>query len=255
MLTEKRYDMILRLLNEKRSVTVTELTEHLNASESTIRRDLNALDQAGKLVKVFGGAVAMEMSLLSEEPSVEQKMDVNMDQKRLIARFAATLIEAGDFIYLDAGTTTGLMIEFINEKNITIVTNAVDHAKRLAMRGIRVLLIGGELKNTTEAIVGNQAILNIQSYHFNKGFFGTNGASKKEGFTTPDYNEALVKKTALEACYKKYILCDSEKLDKVSSVTFAPIDVGTILTEQVPKGLLEKSKNYIVVDKLLRTLS
>lgn len=247
MLTEKRYDMILKLLNEKRSVTVTELTEHLKASESTIRRDLNALDQAGRLVKVFGGAVAMEMSFVSEEPSVEQKLDVNMEEKQKIARYAATLIEAGDFIYLDAGTTTGLMIDYLTQKQITIVTNAVDHAKRLAARGIRVLLIGGELKQTTEAIVGNQAILNIQSYHFTKGFFGTNSASKKEGFTTPDYNEALVKKTALAACLKKYILCDSAKFDKVSSVTFAPIDEGTVLTEKSPQGSLAGSKNFVVV--------
>jgi len=250
MLTEKRFDMILQLLNEKKSVTVTELIEYLKTSESTVRRDLNALDQAGRLVKVFGGAVATEMAIVSEEPSVKQKMDVNMEQKRMIARYAATLVEAGDFIYLDAGTTTGLMIDYLTEKNITVVTNAVDHAKQLAAREIRVLLIGGELKNTTEAIVGNQAILNIQDYHFSKGFFGTNSVSKKEGFTTPDYNEALVKKTALSACYKKYILCDSSKFDRVSSVTFAPSDEGTVLTEKPPRGMLGGSDNIMVVDGL-----
>ncbi|MDL2300804.1 DeoR/GlpR family DNA-binding transcription regulator [Lachnospiraceae bacterium OttesenSCG-928-D06] len=247
MLTETRYDLILRLLDAKKSVTVLELTQHLNASESTIRRDLNALSQAGKLVKVFGGAVATEMSLLSDEPSVEQKMDLNMVQKHVIAKYAASLVEAKDFIYLDAGTTTGLMIEYITEKNITVVTNAIDHAKRLAIRGIQVLLIGGELKKTTEAIVGNQAILNLQSYHFGKGFFGTNGISKKEGFTTPDYNEALVKKTALEACYQKYVLCDSSKFNQVSSVTFSPIDIPTVLTESEGSGSLKGCKNFVVI--------
>lgn len=95
-----------------------------------------------------------------------------------------------DYVYIDSGTTTEMMIEFIREKNATYVTNAVSHAKGLVRRGLKVLLIGGELKENTEAIVGADAILHIQKYHFSKGFFGTNGVNMKLGFTTPDVREA-----------------------------------------------------------------
>lgn len=247
MLTEKRHEVILKLLEEQKSVTVTELKEVLQTSESTIRRDLAALDEIGKLIKVFGGAVAREASFTSAEPSVAQKVGIHKEEKQLIARYAASLIEPEDFIYLDAGTTTGYMIEYIAEKGATFVTNAVSHAQRLAAKGFRVLLIGGELKGTTEAVVGNQAILSIQKYHFSKGFFGTNGISKKAGYTTPDYNEALVKKTALELSQKRYILSDCSKFGNVSSVTFAPMDTAIILTDQNPGDAYEGYDNIIEV--------
>lgn len=247
MLTEKRYEVILKLLEEKKSVTVTELKELLNTSESTIRRDLTALDQAGKLVKVFGGAVALDAAFTTAEPSVAQKAGVNREEKQLIARYAASLIEPEDFVYLDAGTTTGHMIDYIAEKSATFVTNAVEHAKRLAAAGFKVLLVGGELKGTTEAVVGNQAILSIQNYHFSKGFFGANGISKKAGYTTPDYNEALVKKTALEHCRRSYILCDHSKFGNVSSVTFAPMDAAQVITDQKPQDPFTDGGNITVI--------
>ena len=175
MLTEKRYELILKLLDEQNSVTVAEIKEKLKISESTIRRDLNALDKAGKLNKVFGGAVAIEAGITTAEPSVAQKKGVNKEEKQLIARYAAALITK------DAGTTTGCMIDFITEKSATYVTNAVSHAQKLAAAGFRVYLIGGELKPTTEAVVGNQAILSLETLHFSKAFFGTNGVSLKAG--------------------------------------------------------------------------
>lgn len=231
MLTEKRYEMILELLEDKRTITVLELKSLLGASESTIRRDLSALDQAGKLTKVFGGAVANESAFSSFEPSVAQKESINIDEKKKVAKAAASLIEAEGFVYLDAGTTTGYMLDYITEKTATYVTNAVSHAKRLAAAGFRVLLIGGELKGTTEAVVGNQAILTLQSYHFTRAFFGTNGITRKSGFTTPDANEALVKTTALKQAAKSYILADSTKFGNVSSVTFASFEQAEILTD------------------------
>ena len=197
MLSEQRYALILEVLEKKRSITVNELTELLNISESTARRDITALDKAGRLVKVFGGAIALEDSVLSSEPTVAQKTEVQIEEKKRIAKYAASLIEPKDFVYLDAGTTTGYMIEYLEERSATFVTNAVAHAQRLAAEGVRVFMIGGELKSSTEAIIGSEAVMALKNYHFTKGFFGTNGISKVHGFTTPDINEALVKKTAM----------------------------------------------------------
>ena len=106
MLTEKRQKEILRFLDEKGSVTVQELTERLDASESTIRRDLAVLHQKGALVKVFGGAVQAESRINIREEKVALRKELNKEEKIRIAAYAATLVEPDDFVYLDAGTTT-----------------------------------------------------------------------------------------------------------------------------------------------------
>ena len=184
MLTEKRQEEILNLLEQKGSVTVQELKEKFQASESTIRRDLNVLHKRGALLKVFGGAVQAETRLNMKEEEVALRMAQNREEKIKIARYAASLIEPEDFIYLDAGTTTGYMISYITQHSASFVTNAVSHALQLAENGFRVTLIGGELKASTEAIVGNEAYVNLKKYHFTKSFLGTNGVNLISGFTT-----------------------------------------------------------------------
>ena len=246
MLTEQRFDIILKLLEEKKSVTVTELRELLDASESTVRRDITALDKAGKLTKVFGGAVALNHKVTAYEPTVAQKSELNKEEKKKIAKYAASLITPDDFVYLDAGTTTGLMLEYLAGIRAAFVTNAVSHAQTLAKMGIRVYLIGGELKSSTEAVVGSQAMQMIQMYHFTKGFFGTNGVSKRHGFTTPDPNEALVKQEAMRQTERCYVLADSQKFGMVSSVTFGVFEEATILTETEPPEGFSGSKNIRV---------
>lgn len=243
MLSKQRHGMILKFLEERQSITVAELTTLLNISESTARRDITILDRAGKLVKVFGGAVsAGDPIYLSTEPTVAQKVEINKEEKQRIARYAVSFIQPQDFIYLDAGTTTGYMIDFLQEKNITVVTNAVAHAQRLAASNVHVLLVGGTLKGSTEAVVGTTAVLMLKEYYFSKGFFGTNGVSKKAGFTTPDDSEALVKKTALEQCKQAYMLCDYSKFNTVSSVKFADLTAGTILTDRIMEEFKDAAK-------------
>ena len=225
MLSEQRYEKILTLLEKKKSITVAEITELLGISESTARRDITALDRAGRLTKVFGGAVTSDGSFVTQEPTVAQKVEVQKAQKIQIARCAAAMIEDRDFVYLDAGTTTGYMIEFLARTKAAFVTNAVAHAQKLAAQGNQVFLIGGELKSSTEAVIGAQAMETLERYHFTKGFFGANGISRNEGFTTPDAGEAQC-----------YVLVDSTKFGNISAVTFAPFEAGTILTEKIVEG-------------------
>ena len=246
MLTQQRQEMILKLLKERGSITVTEVKDILETSESTVRRDITALDREGKLVKVFGGAVEAEQRVTAYEYTVAQKNDLNQEEKQRIAQYAAGLITPEDFVYLDAGTTRAYMIDYLKESRATFVTNAVVHAQKLASRGVRVILIGGELKASTEAVIGNQAMQTLRDYHFTKGFFGTNGVTKKSGCTTPDANEALVKQTAMKQCRKSYVLCDYSKFDNVSSVTFSPFLGPTIVTDRKIKGY-DDSKNVVVV--------
>ncbi|MGN0328405.1 MAG: DeoR/GlpR family DNA-binding transcription regulator [Lachnospira sp.] len=247
MLTEQRFEVILKELREKGSVTVAELTRLLGTSESTIRRDLNTLDEEGKLTKVFGGAVALDTTFSSVELSVSQKSGVNVSEKQRIAKYAATLVEPDDLVFIDAGTTTEYIIDYLKEKRAVYVTNAVSHARKLAVAGFKVELIGGELKGITEAVVGSQAIISLQRFNFNKGFFGTNGISIQNGLTTPDVNEALVKETSFKRSLNRYILADNSKFGKVSSVTFAGLKDCTIITDKKPEEKYADKSEMIVV--------
>ena len=122
MLTEQRHEIILNLLSEKGSITVTELKDILNTSESTIRRDLNTLDEQGRLTKVFGGAVEKINGVSTTELSVSQKADVNTEEKKKIAMYAARLVVPNDFIYIDAGTTTEYLIDYLEAVSYTHLT-------------------------------------------------------------------------------------------------------------------------------------
>ncbi len=247
MLMQERHNKILELLEERKSITVLEVKDLLNISESTVRRDLSDLHDNGKLIKVFGGAVALEQNYNNIEPTVDQKNFVNTDEKIIVAKYAASLIEPNDFIFLDAGTTTGYLIDFITEKNITVVTNAVVHAQKLAKVGIKVILLGGELKASTEAIVGTQAISMLESYYFSKGYFGTNGITKNTGYTTPDVHEALVKSAAMKHCKKSFVLADFSKFDNVSSVNFGKFEEATVITNKTPLAYKD-SQNLVNVE-------
>lgn len=252
MLTEKRQEEIVRLVCERGSVTVAELKELFGASESTIRRDITVLDKEGQLTKVFGGAIAPQTSpIVNKELSMVQKQDLQTEEKQAIARYAASLIEPDDCVYLDAGTTTGWMIDYIREEKAIYVTNALLHAKRLADKGFRVIMIGGEAKGTTGAIVGAQAVADLQKYHFSKGFFGANGVERMSGFTTPDINEAMVKQMAVKntQAAHRYFLVTASKFGEVYAVTFAGFENGTILTEEAVREPLPKSIHVIQVNE------
>lgn len=235
MLTCERRKYILDILNKKQSVSVMDLVEELRTSESTIRRDLAVLHEENKLKKVHGGAVIIESEYSTEEKDVETKHAINMDKKQKIAKYAASLIEKDDFVYIDAGTTTELLADYIVESRAYYVTNGIVHAKKLANKGLNVIVIGGKLKISTEAMVGVEAVNNLNKYNFTKGFFGTNAISEVGGYSTPDIEEALVKKEALNRSKKAYILADSDKFYKTSSITFGSISQGIIITDKDKK--------------------
>ena len=238
MLTPDRHNAILQLLSKKSSVTLTELTKLLNTSESTIRRDLTALDKAGKLRKVYGGATSIDF-YTSDEQDLSTKHYLQVTEKNLIAKKAASLIKAYDLVYIDAGTTTELMIDHLTEKKATYVTNGIVQAQKLMDKGFTVYIIAGQLKKSTGAIIGTASIESLQNYNFTKGFFGTNGISLQVGFSTPDNIEACVKKTAIKHCQQAYVLADSTKLDQITPITFATLSDAIIITD------ILKDKKYL----------
>ena len=234
MLTEERHSMIIKAVSERSSVTIAELAEMLDVSASTVKRDLIILANEGKIIKVRGGAMSRNESFTSVEKNVEEKASICTEEKMTIAKYAAELIENGDFVFLDAGTTTEKMIDYLNVKDVTFVTNGFIHAKKLARKGYKVFITGGEIKASTEAIVGAECVLTLKNYNFTKCFMGTNGISLTAGFTTPDVNEARVKSAAIESSREVYVLADHSKFDEVSSATFAGLGKAVIITDRIP---------------------
>lgn len=236
MLAEERFDLILELLNRQRTATVQQLCEALNASESTIRRDLNELDRLGKLIKVHGGATINDSRYFAEEPTMEDKQSQAVEQKRSIARAAAKLIKAEDFIFIDAGSTTLELVRALEGEALkaTYLTNGVAHARLLAQKECHVLLPGGVLRPRTEAIVGTAAVLSLQQYYFTKAFMGANGVSLEAGFTTPDPEEAAFKAAAVRRARESWFLVDDAKFARICPAVVAPLHEGAILTNRCP---------------------
>lgn len=248
MLTQDRQSKILSILSEQGSVTVTRLTEILSTSESTIRRDLAHLAQEGKLNKVHGGATALHQEFISFEDDIDEKLTKNIDEKKAIAKYAASQIQDDDFVYVDAGTTTLLMTTYLTNSKATFVTNGIDHAKQLVKNGCTTVVLGGKLKQSTEAIIGIVAATNLQKYSFTKAFLGTNGISEKQGYTTPDTEEAMLKAVVVERSFVSYVLADSSKFSKVSAVSFGSLDTACIITDKCDS---EKIKKKTVVKEVL----
>lgn len=229
LLTTERHQFILSILKEQGTVKLQELVDQLQASESTIRRDLVQLEEMKLLKRVHGGASLLQRKGL--EPTTMEKQYKARAEKQLIAKLAASFIEKNDCIYLDAGTTTAEMIPYLKDKNITVLTNGLMHIPKLIELEIKTVLVGGMIKFSTNAIIGSNAVQFLNEYRFDKCFLGMNGIHQELGFTTPDPEEALLKKMALRLSNETYVLADSSKLNEATFAKVADVSDAIILTD------------------------
>lgn len=221
MLKDERLSRIVQLVNKNKTMRTDDLALEMETSLATIRRDLTELNDAGKVKKIFGGVKSIDpMDFITTEQNMGEKSQIKMKEKIAIAEYAAELIEDFDFVYLDAGTSVEAMLAFIKAKHLTFVTNSLTIAKELSVLNQSVYILPGEIKLSTDSIVGVGASEYLKRFNFTIGFFGANGVHNDVGFTTPDINEAMVKQIALERCKKAYILADRSKFGKVSQITF-----------------------------------
>ncbi|TKC19517.1 DeoR/GlpR family DNA-binding transcription regulator [Robertmurraya kyonggiensis] len=234
MLETERHEKILQLLKEKNTVKIQELVELTSSSESTIRRDLTVLEKKEYLKRVHGGAAKLQGKL--QEPTMNEKSSKNHHAKQKIAQYAVGLIEEGESIYLDAGSTIVEMIPYLPE-NIVVVTNGITHLPLLLERNIMTYLIGGFVKPSTNAIIGRDAIASLEHYRFDKCFMGVNGIHPQFGYTTPDQEEAAVKKLAMSLSREAYILADDSKFSEVAFAKIADIKTAKIITNDLDSDI------------------
>ncbi len=239
ILKSERKQMIVETIKERQFVKLEDLVILLHSSESTVRRDLDELEMAGKLRRVHGGAESLPN--LQEEESIVQKSVKNVQEKRQIAQKAASLVEDGDVLFLDAGTTTELMIDYLVAADLTVVTNSVHHAVKLVDKGFYTIIIGGKVKKSTDASIGAVALEQIRQLHFTKAFLGMNGVDSHD-YTTPDIEEGAIKRTVLNNASQAYVLVDSSKFGPISFTKVAEIERAHLICCRTESNLLATIK-------------
>lgn len=253
MLAEERRARIVEHVNAHGAATLSELSSLIGASESTVRRDIEALSRSGLVVRVHGGATKVSSSsLVLADQVFAERQSLNAPEKDAIGAYAASLVGPSDLVYIDAGTTTLALVEHLSETRATFMTNSLPIAQRLLQRGCRTLVPSGEVKPATEAIVGEQAVESLRAFNFTLGFFGTNGADVRTGFTTPDPGEACVKRVALEHTLHAAVLCDASKFSRVSLVTFADFGSASIIcdraTDEVRSAMAQAQQHKAAIE-------
>ncbi|GEL08460.1 DeoR/GlpR family DNA-binding transcription regulator [Salisediminibacterium halotolerans] len=228
MLTDERYEKILKLLKKQNVAKLAELVEATGASESTIRRDLSELESRKKLKRIHGGASLLKSK--TDEPTMIEKKDRYTEEKAEIGRRAASLIDDGDCIFIDAGTTTEALLPFVEAKQLTVVSNGVNIITESLAAGFHTYGIGGYVKSGTRAFVGKMAAEALMQFRFDKAFLGTNGIDQSFGYSTPDPEEAHVKGLAINQTSEAYVLADASKFKETSFAKFADLQDAFLLT-------------------------
>ena len=242
---EERREQILQLLKENSKLLVSELCVHFNVSPATIRNDLRDLEADGKLKRTHGGAIPVGKA--SFELNSQQKEVSHKNEKQRIAQMAASLIEDGDTIALDTGTTTQELARLIIDKrNLSIVTNDLIIASYMENNSTaNVILIGGTVRKGFHCTIGPSAQLQLAEYNVDKVFMAANGISLEKGITTPGIDMAEVKKTMMSIAARVIFLSDSSKFGRVSFVKFANLgDIDVIVTDEgVGKSTITQLKS------------
>lgn len=248
-MVNERWNKILDLLDKEGSLSLKELMEHCDVSEATVRRDLTNLEAKNLLFRTHGGAIKRSVARGSED-SVEMKRADFLQEKREVAKHICdNILQSGQTIYLDAGTSTYEMIEHLRDRKLTVVTNSTYHLPKLINNKIHTIILGGTIKHSTQAVIGSVAIEQLKKYSFDMCFIGCNGIDENFGVTTAEENESFIKATALKNSKKKYILADKSKFGHRKFQKFAELDDVIIVSYEVPEGY-RKYKNIIEVKNI-----
>lgn len=244
---DNRREQVFDILTSNPEVKADELADLLGVSIATIRRDLRALEEENRIKRFYGGATVTDEK--------EEKLDDLTVYRFLIARYAATLVEPEDTLFINTSRTALELIKYINSKNVTVITNngkAIDHDRA---SGVNIILTGGELRHPKEAMVGDFALRNLQNVFAKKTFVGCSGISATTGMTTENINEVNINQLMINHATKEvYIMADHTKIGKNSSFTSCGIEkVQHLITDELaPEEELEQLRECGVKVHIVR---
>ena len=240
---ERRRD-ILRLIQENSSVSVDQLAVRFDVSPSSIRRDLNELSRQGLVRRTYGGAIVHGVP--SSEPPFSVRVVSHHEEKERIGKAAAALVQPGDTVFIDGGTTTHCMVGYLSplpaERNngvqrpergegpdsrITVLTYGLNIVQRLLdQEGVTVILVGGILHPSTQTFGGVFASASLDAFNirFDKAFMAASGVSAEAGITNAGFEEILIKRWAIRNARQTILLADSSKIGIISAGVIAPIE-------------------------------
>jgi DeoR family galactitol utilization operon repressor len=219
---------ILDFLLEKEAISVADLSRDLEVSEVTIRSDLNSLEKRGFLSRVHGGAVSVI------HPHILERQNLCVEEKQNIARSAVSLIQNGDTIMIEAGTTPALVCRYLGGKrDIHVITNSLlAFAAARNHPALKITLCGGEFRSSTESFVGSIAVETIARFNVALAFIGTDGFSVRRGITTNLLEGSEVIKMMKDRARRLVLLSDSSKYNRAGAVTIMGLsDIDGLITD------------------------
>ena len=231
MYAEERHEAIAGLVRSHGRVAVSEVASTFGVTTETVRRDLATLERAGLLRRVHGGAVSTAALALAE-PALDDRDVAQATQKDRIARAALELVPGvGGSVLLDGGTTTGRLAALLpTDRDLLVITHAVPLAARLAgVAGLSLQVVGGTVRGSTQAAVGADTVAAIADLRADVVFVGTNGLVPGSGLSTPNTEEAAVKRALVRAGRQVVVVTDSSKIGVEQLVRFAPMSAVDVL--------------------------
>ncbi|MBU2699267.1 DeoR family myo-inositol catabolism operon transcriptional repressor [Sporomusaceae bacterium BoRhaA] len=220
MNAEKRQKFIENFIMSGARVEIKTLSNELNVSEMTIRRDLRKLEEQGLIKRVFKGTEldSIKNSDLIDD-SLKKRIVQNTEEKKLIGKIAATFVKDGDIIALDASTTVYEMCKHLKDKKITIITNSIRVCLYFSMvKNVDIILAGGNLRYGTLSLIGPDVGTNFRKYYTNKIFISGKALSYENKLTDINAFEIETKKALIENTKEVFVLLDHSKLNKTSLI-------------------------------------
>lgn len=243
---EQRRSLIVSELGRSQSLKVNDLSDRLGVSEVSIRRDLQILEDMRLLKRVHGGAVAIPDQTVGE--ALSTRWYQNLEQKEHIGRVAAALIQRGDRLIIDSGTTPlqvarHIPPELLASGNLTVITASLPIARELGSHpGVHLILLGGVYLSAYDLVIGPQTIDNLRNLHADKLFLGTDGLTFTQGITTANVLEAEVDRAMVHASSEVIVVSDSSKIGVIGLVTIMPLtEIDKLVTDSdAPRDFVEE---------------
>ncbi|MDQ3947143.1 MAG: DeoR/GlpR family DNA-binding transcription regulator [Actinomycetota bacterium] len=253
LLPAERHRRIQQLLDERNVMRVSAMSELLGVSEVTIRRDLEELERRGVLERIHGGAISSRR--LRSEPRYLEAMTSHAEEKRDIGRAAAALVEPGDTLFFNGGTTTLEVFRHLDGPNLRVVTNHVGVPLEVGDRELDLIVVGGQYRAPSNSLVGPFAVDALRRMHATKAFIGVEGISLRSGATTPSASEAEIARLMIERTRGDVILvADSSKIGAVADFVVTGLDEVTALVtdrgidREFADGLAEAGVRVVVAE-------
>lgn len=234
----QRIDDMMQYIKKNKTITLEHLCEQFQVSKNTVRRDLPEILATGEFKKIYGGITYNPDMYLK---SFSERHVANLDLKQKIGRKASEYVDSGDIIFIDSGTTTYHMIEYLKDRDdITILSHSLEVFTRAALYPhLRVVSLPGELDHKTRSFAGFNTSRFLDNYNISKAFLATAGLSKENGLTNSSPKEFEIKQTVLAKSRENFVLADHTKFHQASLLTFSHFDeINTLISDAAPDSEL-----------------